>query len=359
MLERDCRSAFAAWGVEKGRLLLAVSGGLDSCVLLAVVLRIARGLELELAVAHVNHQLRGAESDADEDFVRGLAEEAGVPIFVRRVDPQALRRGGSSRDRPTLEEAARTLRRQALRDVAGEFDARWIATAHHAGDQAETVLMRVLRGTGPVGLGAMAPIREEKGIRWIRPLLAVDPARLGEYARGETRDARGRSLEWREDRSNLDLGFSRNQLRHEWIPKLAENFNPQLLRALCNLAEAQRSDAAWIDDLVEQAARGRIEIGDTQIELAIDGWASLPEALARRLVRRALVSAGLARALTQRHVTRVIAFLCRGRQAGRDQRLELPQGVLLVRADDRFVLGPISLPNEIGPSDNARVPGRD
>lgn len=348
-----------ACGVARGRLLVAMSGGLDSCVLFDVLRRIAPPLELELVVGHVNHQLRGDDSDRDEAFVRTLAELAGVECCVRRVDPRAALVGHSSGTRPTLEEAARTLRRQALRTLADETKSSWIATAHHAGDQAETVLLRVLRGTGPDGLGAMAPLRVEGELGWVRPLLEIDPARLGEYARGETREARGRGIDWREDASNQDRRFARNQLRHDWLPGLAATFNPKLLRTLSNLAEAHRSDAAWIGDLVEQAARGRIEVGEERIELAIDGWDALPEALARRLVRRALVAAGLERSVSRAHLVRVLEFLRRGRRAGRDKFVELPQGVRLVRIDAAFSLGPIARPGEIDRPDNARVHERD
>ena len=350
MLIEEFHRALKESGVQRGRVLVAVSGGLDSCVLLELLREVSAAAELELTIGHVNHQLRGDASESDERFVVERAADAGLPILVRRVDPEQLRVGCSSRVRPTLEEAARTLRRGALVDMADASDARWILTAHHAGDQAETVLLRLLRGTGPEGLAAMAPVSADG--RWVRPLLAVDPARLQAYA------ARN-GVEWREDASNENRDFARNRLRHEVLPRLAEGFNPQILRALGNLADAQREDARWIDTLVDSAAKGRIEEGTKLIGMALEGWDALPDALAHRLARRALVAAGLQRHLTRTHLERVVAFLRRGRRAGRDKELELPLGVSLRRGERGFVLGPIQVDEGIDRFDNATVVARD
>ncbi len=350
MLSTDCRSALERWGIAQGRLLVAVSGGLDSRVLLELLLEVAPGLGLELVVGHVNHQLRGVSSRADERFVSDLARRKKLPFECRRVEPGTLRESGPSRMRPTLEEAARVLRRKALLGIAEELGARWIATAHHQGDQAETVLLRILRGTGPDGLAAMAAVSRDG--RWIRPLLDIDPARFEDFARD-------RGLDWRKDESNQDRSFARNRLRLDWLPGLAESFNPRLLRSLCNLAETQSRDVEWIELLVENAAQGRIEIERSTVQLALDDWELLPEALARRLARRALLAAGLDRDVTRVHLSRVLDFLRRGRSVGRDKILELPRGLTLRRGDRAFVLGPIHAENGSGRADDARVHGRD
>ncbi|HKJ23747.1 MAG TPA: tRNA lysidine(34) synthetase TilS, partial [Myxococcota bacterium] len=168
---RAVEAALEAQGTRDGGLLVAVSGGVDS-VVLAHALGTLRGrLGLDLSLGHVNHGLRGAESDADQASVEALAAKLGVPFAARRVDPAALRVGGPSRDRPTLQEAARRVRYDALREMADAAGARWIATAHTADDQAETLLMRLLRGSGPDGLGGI-PERSPDG-RILRPLLGV------------------------------------------------------------------------------------------------------------------------------------------------------------------------------------------
>lgn len=312
-----------------GRLLVAASGGLDSTVLLELLRELAEPLELELVVGHVNHQLRGSESDEDARWLRERVAVAGLVFEERRIEPDRLRQGQPSRDRPTWEEAARAGRRQALEEMAAQRKCRWIATAHHADDQAETVMLRILRGTGPEGLAAMAP-RSRDG-RWVRPLLGVERERLRAWAVSRT-------LDWREDASNLDRGFARNRLRLDWLPGLAGSFNPRLLRTLCHLAEAQRRDLEWIETLVEQAAAEWIEVGPSGVVVPIDGWSGLPEALAQRLVRRVLIELGLGRSLSRTHFERVLEMLRRGRTVGRDKELELPRGIRLRRVGDAFVL---------------------
>jgi tRNA(Ile)-lysidine synthase len=252
-----------------------------------------------------------------------------MDFYTRRVDPEAERVGRSSRERPTLEEAARNLRRQALQEMAAEAGCDWIATAHHAGDQAETLLLRMLRGTGPDGLAGMAP-RSVDG-RWRKPLLRFLPDEIEAWA-----EAAG--IRWREDASNQDRRFARNRLRLDWIPSLSATFNPQLLRTLSNLAEAGRRDREWIEGLVDEAVKERIEFGPSGIRFAIEGWDSLPEALARRMVRRGLVEVGLARDITRIHLERVLEFLRRGRRVGRDKSLQLPGGILLRRVGNYFEL---------------------
>ncbi len=298
-------------------------------VLLDLVSRCLAGLELSAVVGHVNHGLRGNDSEEDEHCTRRAAETAGIAFCTRRVAPEAERIGVSSRERPSLEEAARNLRRQALLEMADEADCDWIATAHHAGDQAETILLRLLRGTGPDGLAGMAP--QSADGRWCKPLLRVLPDAIADWALAQ-------DMKWREDASNQDRRFARNRLRLDWIPDLSTSFNPQLLRTLSDLAEAGRRDLEWIESLVDEAAKERIEIGPSGIRFALEGWDSVPEALARRLVRRALVEAGLGRDVTRGHLERVLAFLRRGRRAGRDKRLELPRGFSIRRKDDCFEL---------------------
>ena len=332
MLDQAIRDEMQRHGIEDGRILIAVSGGRDSMVLLDLLRRCLSDLGakgVEGVVAHVEHGLRGDASLAGEEHVRRKALEAGMTFCVRRVDPEAERNGHSSRERPTLEEAARNLRKSALVEMAEEHRCDWIATAHHMGDQAETVLLRLLRGTGPDGLAGMAP-RSGEG-RWLKPLLGVNPDEIEAWARSH-------GIEWREDESNQDRRFARNRLRHDWIPQLSATFNPQLLRAICDLAEAERRDVEWIDGLVNEACKERIEFGESEIRFALDGWTSLPDALARRLVRHALREAGLGRDITRIHLERVLAFLRRGRDAPRNKEIQLPGGFQLRRREDGFEL---------------------
>jgi tRNA(Ile)-lysidine synthase len=308
-------------------VLVAASGGLDSTVLahgLAGVL----GPEAVI-LGHVHHGLRGAEADADATAVEALAERLGCRYLERRIAPHALREGASSRDRLTLQEAAREGRYVALAAMAEQVAARAIATAHHADDQAETVLLRILRGTGPDGLGGI-PERSSDG-RVVRPLLRLPRAELEAYA-----EAHG--LAWREDASNASPAYTRNRLRRDWLRGLAQAFNPNLLRALVDLAEAHRTDADWIAEQVAGECARRFAIEGSWLRIDAKDFGALHEALARRIAREALVRGGAGRHVSRTHLLRVVDFLSR---KGPGRILELPGGIRIERDRAGFRLGPL------------------
>ena len=325
---REVEAALAALEVREGGLLIAVSGGVDSVVLAHVLQGLAERRGLELSLGHVNHGLRGAESDADQAAVEALGTRLGVPVFTRGVDPTVLREGRSSRDRPTLQEAARQLRYDALLEMAESAGARWIATAHTTDDQAETLLLRLLRGAGPDGLGGI-PERSPDG-RILRPLLGVSREEVLAHAGTQ-------GIEWREDASNERDDYARNRLRRHWLPGLAGDFNPRLLRALADLAEALRRDAEWIEAQVASEAARRFSEEGGCLWIERKEWDALPEALARRLARLALRRAGRGRDVSRAHLGRMLAFFRSGRSG---TAIELPGGLELARQAERFRLGP-------------------
>lgn len=309
-------AACDALALRGERVLVALSGGVDSSVLLHALAQLADERALELAAGHVNHALRGAEADADEAAAADLAKRLGIPFAVRRVAPRALReRAGPSRSRPTLQEAARKLRHAALRELAEELSCARVALAHNLDDQAETVLMRLFRGASPAGLGGMAE-RSDDG-RVVRPLLGVARSEIERYARG-------RGLSWREDASNRDPHYARGRLRASGLAALASEMNPAWLRAIGQLAEAQRKESAWIDEQVGREAQRWLRAeGDARI-VSRAGFAALPEPIARRLLRSAIRSLGGARDVSRAQLERSAAFL---RSARPGARLDLPGGL--------------------------------
>jgi tRNA(Ile)-lysidine synthase len=325
MIRRAVGQAVEALGLQGRRVLVACSGGIDSTALLDVLHALSQRVPLELAVGHVNHGLRGEESEADEAFVRALAAERSLAVGVAHADPRPLREGGCSRSRPTVQEAARSLRYAALARLAAEAGAERIATAHTADDQAETVLLRLLRGTGPDGLAGIPEVAH--GGLVVRPLLRVTRREIEAHARAA-------GLRWREDGSNAKPDYARNRVRSR-LRELEGDFNPRLLRAIVDLAEAQRRDSDWIEALVEQEARARFEQRDGALVIEGEGWGALPPALERRLARAALRRCGAGREVSRVHLERMRAFLRDGRSG---TRIELPGGLVLAREGTMFHL---------------------
>jgi tRNA(Ile)-lysidine synthase len=214
------------------KILIAVSGGIDSVALLDAFACAKIIFSFHLAVAHLNHKLRGEEADQDEAFVQMLAEKYGVPFLLQRIDVKEL----ASKHSLTIEEAARKARYDFLRRAGQSFAANFIATAHNLNDQAETVLLNIIRGTGIAGLRGIAKKMEiQKNIFLIRPFLAFSRTEIEQYAIE-------RQLQWREDSSNVLLEYTRNRIRHKLIPLLESEFNPQIVGNLAKLSQiAQNS----------------------------------------------------------------------------------------------------------------------
>lgn len=207
-------------------VLAAVSGGPDSMALLDALSE----LGYRVHVAHFDHQTRGRHSAEDADFVRGAVERAGVPFHLgsRPIATEAREVGAS------FEAYARAARYSFLRRVADAIGCTAIATGHHADDRAETVLMRLLRGTWPGGLGAIPPVRDNgDGRRIVRPLIECSREEIVAYLAD-------RGVAFRIDETNASLDHTRNRVRHDLMPRLATDYNPRLREALCRLAEMQR-----------------------------------------------------------------------------------------------------------------------
>ena len=259
-------AALARVPVRKGELiLLGLSGGADSVALTYALHTIAHSSAYRLAAAHLNHRLRGTESDRDERFVREMCCRLGLELVVEHAD-------GLGPDTPNLEERARELRHSFLNRTADRLGASHIALAHHAGDQAETVLMRLLRGAGMAGLGAMA---EAGPGRLVRPLLAVSRAALLAYL-----DAVG--ARFVTDSTNLSTTPLRNRVRNELLPMLEREYAPGLRDRLAELSSELRSARDFLTSLARNELKARLEVGGA---LEIGAFAKLHPALAAMLIR--------------------------------------------------------------------------
>jgi len=261
------------------RVAAAVSGGADSVALLCLLVELRAELGIVLSVAHVNHKLRGEESDEDERFVAELAERHGLELHVSDAPVDVSERAGGS----GIEAAARELRYGFFRQLAREGKATKIATAHTLDDQAETVLLRIFRGTGIRGLAGIHPriVFEEDERAFgevVRPLLGFRRASLQEFLR-----ERGQS--WREDSSNREIGFLRNRVRHRLLPVISEEFGEGAIEHMSELAEIARAeDEHWRGhpEVWDQLAAGIDEPGAW---LSVKALLSLSLAAQRRLVR--------------------------------------------------------------------------
>jgi len=329
-VERELVNAVRALGCEGECVLVAVSGGLDSSVLLHALTRTRARLSLQLVVGHVDHGLRGEASEGDRKAVEAQAAALGLACRTLQVDVAAQRAGHANRTRPTLQEAARTLRYAALAELAQASGASRIATAHHLDDQAETVLLRLMRGTAADGLGGI-PETSRDGLV-VRPLLAVGREALVGYAQRHR-------IRWREDASNASDRYARNRLRRDFLPALGRAFNAGLVPALGRVAEAHRRDGEWIADLVGAAFATHFRrVAPGRLETTRQAWVELPEALARRLVVRAFAELGASRDLDHRHLERVLEFLREGPGAPGGREIELPGPLRLRREGGRLVL---------------------
>ena len=315
---------------------VAVSGGADSVFLLEALREVTPRWNLQLSIVHIEHGIRGAASHADAEFVQALASRHNLPFHLRQADVPSL--GGN------LEQAARQVRQTFFNELISTRRIDRIATGHTRSDQAETVLYRILRGSGTAGLSGILPVTND-GV--IRPLL--------ELGRGEIECwLRLRNIPWREDATNQDRSFARNRLRHEILPLLRETFNPRLDETLANLAALARDDESyWASQMVHH----RLKAGcNNPVIVPISELAALPPALARRLIRRIIeVTKGDLRQIDFAHVERVLAMI-RARE-GHD-RVQLP-GVDVQRSFEwvRFALPDSAPPRGFDFSVGLPVPG--
>jgi len=258
------------------RILLAVSGGADSVAMLQLLQEAAPHFRIQLAIAHFNHHLRGHESEEDEEFVKRLAESRKLDFFRGEDTAGTLARFGGN-----LEERAREQRYTFLSMAAQQAQAQKIALGHTLDDQAETFLIRLLRGSGSTGLSGIPPARN--GI-WIRPLLEINREEILQFLQE-------RNLSWREDSSNNSMAFLRNRIRHHLLPILEQEYNPRVRTILAQTAEFLREDSESLKKMAVEYV-GQKSVQGQPLELPIEEMNAFPNGMQAQIVREALVQVG-------------------------------------------------------------------
>jgi tRNA(Ile)-lysidine synthase len=323
MLVADMRACIEAYAMLPlgAKVIVAVSGGADSMALLSALFRLRSIYDMTLIVAHVNHQLRGEEAEQDALFVEQQAARLGLPFYQTCVDVKSLQQ----RSRMSVQQAARQLRYRFLLALHQALNATRIALGHTADDQAETLLMRLVRGSGPAGFAGMPAVR----LPFIRPLITVSRAAICAYLQSER-------YSWVEDSSNTHMLYFRNCVRLDLLPKL-QQYNPQIVRRLNELADMLRADSQVLEQQVDEWALQTLAWqprNGVEIDAKLFGLA--PVAVQRRLLRRVIEAlVALPAAVSFRHIERLRQFIVSENQG---QQCSLPGEIDIERRAGRILL---------------------
>jgi tRNA(Ile)-lysidine synthase len=332
------------------KILLAISGGADSTALLHAMcaLKADGVLDGKLICAHINHQLRGTEAEADEDFVITQARNLKLAMTTNKVDV----RGFARRNKLSIETAARKLRLESLLDIAKANNCNRIATAHQKDDNAETVLQRLVRGTGFRGLGGIWPMRVfAGGIQFVRPLLSVTRAEIIEYLKK-------RNLKWRIDKTNENCKYRRNYIRHRLIPVLQQQCSDSIVEQLSKLAQSARKFHSMVCNSAEKIWPALAEFGDDSLKLDLKIFQLEPEPVKVELVRRSLTRLGSGEGdLTHRHYEKILQL---AEQNVSNSKITLPNQFVVCREYGNLVFERTEKTSrpESGKGIKVEVPGR-
>ncbi len=309
---------------EGDTVVIGFSGGPDSLCLAHLLERLAPRHRWRLVLAHFDHQLRGEDSRQDAAFCRQWAAEHGLEFHIGTADVarEAKLRGEST------EQAARRCRYAFFQEVQAAVGASRTALGHHRDDQAETVLMRLIRGTGTDGLAGMRPLRSD-GV--VRPLLAESRQAILDYCRDH-------GLTPCTDDTNLESLYTRNSLRLEVLPLLAERYNPKVAEALCRAADIAAEDSDCLNQLAAESLKAWAMQTEAGLELPLEQLGRAPAAIGRRVIRQAVRRlAGSARDLEAEHVDQILKLAAQGQTGKRvafcGVRFTMGYGTLILTRD--------------------------
>lgn len=306
------------------RVLAAVSGGPDSVALLHILKVLPPRMFQKLSVAHLNHSIRPGAADSDAEFVSDLCRKLDLSFHLKKIDVPAYAR----QEKLNLEEAGRICRYRFLKTLAKDHGYTKIALAHHADDNAESILMYLLRGSGPLGISGMPSVREKI---FIRPLLKV--------TRGEIIDfITTNRLQHVIDDTNLDIKQTRNRIRHCLVPVLKKDFNPKIITALNTLAEVIQNEDEWMSAASEPFfIKALLEKRPQALTLSSAELNNMHAAIARRVLRRALFEIkGDLRRIGLRHVDSILSLAAEPLKGYR--QLHLPDKILVESENNKLQL---------------------
>lgn len=320
--------------IEKGDgIILALSGGADSVALFHVLLSLKDKYRLDLYCAHFNHQIRGMDAQADALFASSLCEEHGITCFIRSEDIPAIAKERKS----GIEETARLIRYRMLFELKDKLGLQKIAVAHNLDDQAETILMRMMRGTGLFGLTGMEYQRAD-GI--IRPLLDIEKKDILRYCKEK-------EYSYRDDYTNVEEEYTRNRIRLSLIPSIERDFNPNVKHSIVRMGSLLKEDSDYLEKIAQGFYEHIRQSGERRsVCLDLDELQGLEAALSKRVLRLAMRDcSGNIVGIEQRHVEEILRFV---QDSQVNKQIHLPNGLFVSKSYDTlcFAKHPMRTPTD-------------
>ena len=309
--------------IEKGdKIVLGISGGPDSVCLLHILNRLKETLDIEIYAAHLNHQIRGIEAQKDALYVTQLCEKMGIKYFVRSIDVPKY----CEENKLSIEDGARKLRYEMFYEIMRRTHANKIAIAHNMNDQAETVLMHIMRGTGLQGLRGIEYIRDQV---IIRPILDIERSEIEAYCEQY-------NLNPRIDKTNLDPIYTRNKIRLKLLPYMQENFNSNVIKSIVRMSNSIKEDSDYIESNALMKFEEVCIVSDESVDISVDLFANLHNAIKYRVLRYAIKYVlGDTNFIDQKHILDIVE-LESDKKIGK--KLNLPRGLFVYRKKNSIII---------------------
>ncbi len=314
----------------KDKIVLGISGGPDSVTLLHILSRLKETMDIEIYAAHLNHQMRGIESQKDALYVSEICKEMNIVYFLKSIDvPTYCKENGLS-----IEEGARKLRYEMFDEIKEKTKSNKIAIGHNLNDQAETILMRMMRGTGLQGLRGIEYHRND-GV--IRPLLDIDRSDIEKYCEQH-------QLNPRIDHTNLESIYTRNKIRLELIPYMQDNFNPNLIESISRMSSNLRDDSDYIEDKAKIEFDNIAVFESDSVELDVEKYTRLHNAIKVRVLRLGIKQVlGDTNFIDQKHIDDIIEL---EKENKINKQINLPRGLFVYRKQNTIILTTKEIVNE-------------